>query len=143
MTELLLPLILTRKRKMKKSLLAAVMASASLILTAVPATAIETEKSGNCSAGSIWQADLELEYKVFDLGFEIDTKSADEKWNFTLSQNGKRVFKESRTAIKDFDDSYAEVEWDLIRPDRKGSDTFTFRAVNQTSGEVCKATLKA
>ena len=128
---------------MKKSLITALMASTSLILASTPATAIETEKTGKCSAGSMWQADLELEYKVFDLGFEIDTKNADEKWNFTLRQNGKRVFNESRTAIKDFDDSYAEVEWDLIRPDRKGSDSFSFRAVNQTSGEVCKATLKA
>lgn len=128
---------------MKKSLLTALMASASLILASTPATAIETEKTGKCSAGSIWQADLELEYKVFDLGFEIDTKNADENWNFTLRHNGKRVVSENRTTVKDFDDSYAEVEWDLIRPDRKGSDTFTFRAVNQTSGEVCKATLKA
>ncbi len=128
---------------MRRSLLTALMASASLILASTPATAIETEKTGKCSAGSIWQADLELEYKVFDLGFEIDTKNADENWNFTLRHNGKRVFSENRTTVKDFDDSYAEVEWDLIRPDRKGSDTFTFRAVNQTSGEVCKATLKA
>jgi hypothetical protein len=128
---------------MKKSLLIVPLASAALILASTPANAIETEKSGKCSAGSIWQADLELEYKVFDLGFEIDTKNADENWNFTLRQNGKRVVSENRPAVKDFDDSYAEVEWDLIRPDRKGSDTFTFRAVNQTSGEVCKATLKA
>ena len=128
---------------MRRSLLTALMASASLILASTPATAIETEKTGKCSAGSIWQADLELEYKVFDLGFEIDTKNADENWNFTLRHNGKRVVSENRTTVKDFDDSYAEVEWDFIRPDRKGSDTFTFRAVNQTSGEVCKATLKA
>ena len=128
---------------MRRSLLTALMASASLILASTPATAIETEKTGKCSAGSIWQADLELEYKVFDLGFEIDTKNADENWNFTLRHNGKLVVGENRTTVKDFDDSYAEVEWDLIRPDRKGSDTFTFRAVNQTSGEVCKATLKA
>ena len=128
---------------MRRSLLTALMASASLILASTPATAIETEKTGKCSAGSIWQADLELEYKVFDLGFEIDTKNADENWNFTLRHNGKRVVSENRTTVKDFDDSYAEVEWELIRPDRKGSDTFTFRAVNQTSGEVCKATLKA
>lgn len=128
---------------MRRSLLTALMASASLILASTPATAIETEKTGKCSAGSIWQADLELEYKVFDLGFEIDTKNADENWNFTLRHNGKRVVSENRTTVKDFDDSYAEVEWDLIRPDRKGSDTFIFRAVNQTSGEVCKATLKA
>jgi hypothetical protein len=128
---------------MRRSLLTALMASASLILASTTATAIETEKTGKCSAGSIWQADLELEYKVFDLGFEIDTKNADENWNFTLRHNGKRVVSENRTTVKDFDDSYAEVEWDLIRPDRKGGDTFTFRAVNQTSGEVCKATLKA
>ena len=128
---------------MRRSLLTALMASASLILASTTATAIETEKTGKCSAGSIWQADLELEYKVFDLGFEIDTKNADENWNFTLRHNGKLVVSENRTTVKDFDDSYAEVEWDLIRPDRKGSDTFTFRAVNQTSGEVCKATLKA
>ena len=128
---------------MRRSLLTALMASASLILASTTATAIETEKTGKCSAGSIWQADLELEYKVFDLGFEIDTKNADENWNFTLRHNGKRVVSENRTTVKDFDDSYAEVEWELIRPDRKGSDTFTFRAVNQTSGEVCKATLKA
>ncbi len=128
---------------MRRSLLTALMASASLILASTTATAIETEKTGKCSAGSIWQADLELDYKVFDLGFEIDTKNADENWNFTLRHNGKRVVSENRTTVKDFDDSYAEVEWDLIRPDRKGSDTFTFRAVNQTSGEVCKATLKA
>ena len=128
---------------MRRSLLTALIASASLILASTTATAIETEKTGKCSAGSIWQADLELEYKVFDLGFEIDTKNADENWNFTLRHNGKRVVSENRTTVKDFDDSYAEVEWELIRPDRKGSDTFTFRAVNQTSGEVCKATLKA
>ena len=128
---------------MRRSLLTALMASASLILASTTATAIETEKTGKCSAGSIWQADLELEYKVFDLSFEIDAKNADENWNFTLRHNGKRVVSENRTTVKDFDDSYAEVEWDLIRPDRKGSDTFTFRAVNQTSGEVCKATLKA
>lgn len=128
---------------MKKNIFIAAIASASLLLTSLPAQAIETEQTGKCSSGSIWQADLELEYKVYDLGFEVDTKNADENWNFTLRHNGKRVVSESRTAIKDFDDSYAEVEWDVIRPDRKGNDTFSFRAVNQVSGEVCRATLKA
>lgn len=128
---------------MKNLLFVAVTASASLVIASTAALAFETEKSGKCSAGSIWQADLELEYRVFDLGFEIDSKNGDESWYFTLRHNGKRVVNESRDAIKDFDDSYAEVEWDVVRPDRKGRDTFTFRSVNQVSGEVCKATLKA
>ena len=127
---------------MKKNLVVAVISTTSLFLASSSAYAIETEQKGNCSSGSIWQADLELEFEVFDLGFEIDTKNTDENWNFTLRHNGKRVFSQSLPAVKDFDDSYAEVEWDVVRPDRRGSDTFKFRAVNQVSGEVCKATLR-
>lgn len=128
---------------MKKIVIAATFMAGSLVLSAIPAKAVEVEKTGNCSAGSLWQADLELEYQVFDLGFEIDTRNGNENWNFTLRHNGKRVLSDSRTSVKEFDDSYAEVEWDVIRPDRKGNDTFAFRAVNQVSGEVCRATLKS
>ena len=135
--------LLSRKGIMKKIAITSAMALALGGIYLAPANAIEVERSGNCSAGSIWHADLELEYKVFDLSFEIDTRNTDGNWNFTLKQNGKRAYSDSRPAIKDFDDSYAEVEWDVIRPDRKGSDSFSFRAVNQTSGEVCKVTLKA
>lgn len=124
---------------MKKAVAAAVTLSLSL---AVPAYAAEVEQKGNCSANSRWSADLELEYKVFDLGFEVDTKEENQDWRFTLNHNGKRVFSETRQAVKDFDDSYSEVDWDVIRPDRKGTDTFNFRAVNQTTGEICRATLK-
>ena len=128
---------------MKKKAFGAMLLSSSIVLTISPAHSVEIERTGNCSAGSLWQADLELEYNVFDLGFEIDTRNGGENWNFTLRHNDKRVISESRTSVKEFDDSYAEVEWDVIRPDRRGSDSFTFRAVNQSSGEVCRATLKA
>lgn len=123
--------------------LIALVSSASLVFASASAYAIETEQSGKCSSGSLWQADLELEYNVFDLSLEINTRKSDEVWKFSLRHNGKRVTNESRTAIKKFDDSYAEVEWDVIRPDRKGSDSFKFRAVNQVTGEVCRATLRA
>ena len=91
----------------------------------------------------MWNAELELEYRVFDLSFDVDSRNAGEQWKLTLNHNGKRVANQTVEAMKDFDDSYAELEWDLIRPDRKGKDTFTFRAVNQMTGEVCKATLSA
>jgi hypothetical protein len=124
----------------KKTVIASVVASMSF---AIPAAAIEVEQMGNCSASSRWSADMELEYRVFDLSFDVDTQVADQDWTFTLKQNGKKAFTQTLKSMKDFDDSYAEVEWDVIRPDRKGSDTFNFRAVNKVTGEVCKATLKA
>lgn len=108
-----------------------------------PAQAVEVEKMVNCSSGSMAVAELELEYRVFDLSFDIDTRNAGERWRFTLNQNGKRVASLNLESMKDYDDSYAEVEWDLVRPDRGGRDTFKFRAVNQSTGEVCKATIRA
>lgn len=125
---------------MKKTIIAAVIASMSF---AIPANAIEVEQMGKCTKGSQWSADLELEYKVFDLSFDIDTREANQDWTLTLRQNGKKAFTQTVQSMQDFDDSYAEVEWDMIRPDRKGTDTFNFRAVNKVTGEVCKATLKA
>ena len=107
------------------------------------AQAVEVERMGNCSAGSIWNAELELEYRVFDLSFDVDTRNAGDQWALTLRQNGKKVASQTVQAMKDFDDSYAEFDWDVVRPDRKGKDTFIFRAVNQSSGEICRATLSA
>lgn len=115
----------------------------SLAVLPVSAQAVEIERMGTCSAGSMWNAELELEYRVFDLSFDVDTRNSGEMWTLTLKQNGKRVATQTLEAMKDFDDSYAELDWDLIRPDRKGKDTFVFRAVNKTSGEVCRATLSA
>ncbi len=115
----------------------------SLAVLPVSAQAVEIERMGTCSAGSMWNAELELEYRVFDLSFDVDTRNAGEMWTLSLKQNGKRVASQTLEAMKDFDDSYAELDWDLIRADRKGKDTFVFRAVNKTSGEVCRATLSA
>lgn len=115
----------------------------SLLTLPLSAQAVEVERVGNCSSGSMWNAELELEYRVFDLSFDVDTRQAGEKWRLTLNQNGKRVASQTVESMKDFDDSYAEFEWDIVRPDRSGRDTFKFRAVNQTTGEVCKATLTA
>lgn len=108
-----------------------------------PSSAVEIERMGNCSSGSIWHADLELEFRVFDLGFEVDTKKANENWRFTMKHNGKSVYANTQQSFTDFEDSYAEVEWNLVRPDRKGQDKFRFRAVNQKTGETCAVTIRS
>lgn len=109
---------------------------------AAPAQAREIERQGTCSQGSFWEASVELEYSVHDLDFDIDTRVANQTWTMTLTHNKKKVRTQARTAIKDYDDSYAEVEWDFIRRNQRGADTFTFRAVNDTTGEICRVTIK-
>lgn len=109
---------------------------------AVSASAREMVRTGNCSAGSIYEADMELEYRVWDLSFDVETRTANQNWTFTLKQNGKSVYNSTKSAVSDFDDNYAEVEWDVIRPDRSSRDRFQFVAKNQVTGEVCRVTLR-
>ena len=77
---------------------------------------------------------------------------AEERWTYTLTQNGTVVSTSTRTARADDDDDddryddspspryRAEVGWDRDRPDTAGTDTFVMRAVNTVTGEVCTVT---
>ena len=106
-------------------------------------TLADVETRGKCSAGSQWEADLEREFNVYAMNFEVKTQKADESWRLTLTHNGKRVHSNTRSTLQDFDDRYADVDWEIIRPDRKGvTDRFTLAAKNTVTGEVCKTTLR-
>ena len=130
--------------KRKAKLLGAIALVATLpgLLIAAPAQATEIERSGNCSMGSIFSAEIELEYNVWDINFEVNTREAGDTWRLIVNQNGKRVSKQRVQSFQDWDDSYSEVEWSLIRPHRAGDDRFFMSAKNLSTGEICKITLR-
>ena len=113
------------------------------IVVAAPANAIERETRGNCSQGSIWFAEIELEYGVWDLGFEVNTRAEEGKWRLLVKQNGRTVSNSRAEAFRDWDDNYSEIEWDLIQRDRPGNDRFFMRAKNLTTGEICRTTIRS
>lgn len=110
--------------------------------------------TGTCSAGSRWVAELESDDGEIETEFTVKTGTAGQRWTYTLTQNGQVVATSTRTARAD-DDSLdddsdedapsprhpAEVEWDRDRPDTRGADTFTMRAVNTVTGETCTASI--
>ena len=123
-----------------------VLASLSLVATigvAAPANAIERETRGNCNQGSIWFADIELEYGVWDLGFEVNTRAEEGTWRLLVKQNGRTVSNSRAEAFRDWDDNYSEVEWDLIQRDRPGNDRFFLSAKNLATGEICRTTIRS
>lgn len=112
------------------------------VVVASPASA-DVETRGNCTMESQWEADIEREFNVYGIDFEVKTQKADENWRLTLTQNGKRVYTNTRATFMELDDRYADVDWEIIRPDRKGvTDRFTVTATNAVTGEVCKTTLR-
>lgn len=127
---------------MKRSLAVLAATTIAIPLLATPAAAVEVERRGTCSAGSLWNASVEREFGVYDLDFEIDTRDADSTWNLKVLHNQKQASTRTAKAVLEWDDNYAEVDWSLLRPNRKGTDTFTFRATNATTGETCSTTIK-
>lgn len=116
--------------------------TAGTIALAAPAQA-DVKTRGTCSAGSTWEADIERDFNVYGMDFEVKTQTANEPWRLVVTQNGKRVLTNTRSTFQEIDDRYADVDWEVVRPDRKGvSDRFTLTATNTVTGEVCKTTLR-
>jgi hypothetical protein len=130
-------------RKMKFTAIAAGATLATTGLLAAPAAAaprvlaeVERETMGTCSAGARWDLNLEREFGVIDIGFEIDGATPGERWTVVVKRNGSQVVKVSRPA-----DAEGEVDVDHIVRDRSGSDRFTVRATS-ASDQVCRAALR-
>lgn len=120
---------------------ATALSAAALVGAASPASAV-TETRGTCSAGSTWEADLERDLGVYGIDFEVTTGAGGQRWRLTVEQNGTRVHGSTRTTRAD-DDRYADVDWEVLRPDRAGvRDRFALTAVNAVTGERCATTLR-
>lgn len=114
------------------------------VVTAPIASAADVEKRGSCSAASRWEAEAEHDDGGLETAFEVKARRAGDSWRATLTHDGTRVYTNTRTARLGDDSSSsrpARAEWSRFRPDTAGSDTLVWRAVNTTTGEVCRATL--
>ena len=107
----------------------------------------DTRSTGACSGTSRWVADIGVDDGEIDVDFKVKTRSTGQRWTYTLTQNGERVYTSTRTTrADDSDDSMddnpgpltAEVEWERDRPDSPGTDRLVLRAVHKASGEVCR-----
>jgi hypothetical protein len=131
---------------MKKKIMGgtALAASAALLAAgtvfAAPASAapleIERESSGMCSSGARWDFNLERDFGVVDIDFEIDGATAGQRWTVRMEKNGKKILKRSVLA-----DNEGELDVSHLVRDSAGTDKFSVRATS-ASGQVCSASLR-
>jgi hypothetical protein len=93
-------------------------------------------RTGNCSNNSDWKLKLSPENGQIEVEFEVDTPRIGQTWNVTLKKNGTAFFQGMRTT-KAPSGSFT-VRRVVSNP--AGTDDFVGRAVNQTTGEVCRGT---
>ncbi len=128
-----------------RSALATTAALATAATLAVPAVAgaapvrtdVERESGGRCTASSFWDLNLEKEGGRIEIDLDIDTPAPGQRWKVTVNHNDRTVVNRTRATDR-------EGELDLTRwvNDRSGRDRVTFRAVNRSTGETCRGSLR-
>ena len=114
-----------------------------LAITAVGAVAPVTVAAKNgdvirvgaCSSRSDWKLKLSPENGRIEVEFEVDTPVVGETWRVRIRHNGDLFFAARRTTQA----PSGSFEVRRVRDDTAGSDSFAARAVNVTTGEVCRA----
>ena len=88
------------------------------------------------SGGSDWELSLDRDDGKIEFELDIDTPRSGQRWGIVIKQNDNAFFSDTRRTDDDED-----IEIDRDRPDRSGTDRFSFRAVNRATGEVCEGGL--
>ena len=111
--------------------------TAGIALAAAPGAnampAVETGKSGACTAGAWWELSLEREFGSLEVDMDIERARSGERWTFTLKHNGKA--KKVVRMVADYDGD-VDAQWFLR--DRAGVDRVTVKATS-ASGQTCVA----
>jgi hypothetical protein len=93
-------------------------------------------RTGACSNRSDWKLKLSPEDGRIEVEFEIDTPRVGQTWNVTIKKNGNKIFTGQRTT-KAPSGSFTVRQ---VTSNPAGTDSFVGRAVNLTTGEVCRGT---
>jgi hypothetical protein len=91
-------------------------------------------RRGNCTGATDWKLKLDHDDGRIEAEFEVDQNRNGQRWRVVLRRDGKRVFKGVRTTHGP--SGSFEVERKIGNP--AGPDRIKARAVNLSSGEVCK-----
>jgi len=116
------------------TILAGAAVSMPATMAAKGSAVIET---GNCSAASDWRLKVKPEDGKLELEFEVDQNKVGKTWNVVLKHNGNKFWSGQKTT-KAPSGSFTVHKLTNNAP---GTDSFSGRATNPATGEVCFGTV--
>lgn len=120
----------------------AVLAGALLSLSLVaPAAASggdgRVQRSGSCSDGAVWKLKAKPDDGRMEVEAEVDSNVTGQRWAWRITHDGGVSAKGTARTLGP--SGSFSVERRLV--DGAGSDTFGFRAVDKSSGQVCRGSV--
>ena len=130
--------MLTTLKRRALGLVAVTLVGGAMI--AIPATAAAKDgdviRTGSCSNNSDWKLKLSPENGKIEVEFEVDTPKIGQTWNARIKKNGNVIWRGTRTTTE----PSGSFSVRRVTGNPAGTDAFVGRAVNQTTGEVCRGT---
>jgi hypothetical protein len=91
-------------------------------------------RHGACTDGGRWRLELSDHGARIEVDFEVHRSPVGDRWGVRLRHNGVVFFQDVKTARD------GEFSVDRFVRDRIGTDRFIGRAIDRTTGEVCRGT---
>jgi hypothetical protein len=122
------------RRSALSAMSVAILAGAALSMPgAIAAKGTAIIRTGSCSAASDWKLKVKPDDGRLELEFEVDQNRNGKTWNVVLKHNGTQ-FWSGQKVTKAPSGSFSVSK---LTANAAGTDSFTARATNPVSGEVC------
>lgn len=95
------------------------------------------ERRGVCGQSAVYDAEVDREDGGLEVNFDLDRAASGERWRIVLDQNGEGFFNEVRTV-----DREGEIDVEIQRPDRSGTDEFRMQATRMSGEGNCAVTIR-
>jgi hypothetical protein len=121
-------------RKIARISIAVALATAMIGVTPALANDADVIRRGNCSGASDWKLKLSPENGRIEVEYEVDQNKNGVQWRVRIFKEGVRIFAGTRTTQA----PSGSFEVRVVTGNTTGDDSFRARAVNLSSGEVCR-----
>jgi hypothetical protein len=91
-------------------------------------------RRGSCSGTSDWKLKLSPENGKIEVEYEVDSNKVGQTWRVKLFHDGNRIFRGTRQTQGPSGSFTVRV----LANNTAGTDSFSGRATNVASGEVCR-----
>ena len=108
----------------------------ALIISPSAAGNGDVRRSGSCGGNSEWKLKLSPEDGRLEVEFEVDQNVNGDKWRVIMRHEGDRFFRGVRTTKA----PSGSFEVHRVVDDEAGKDSFTARARNLSTDELCRGT---
>lgn len=123
---------------MKRGIALALAVVTALAVFLIPGVASAGDEDvirrGSCSGSSDWKLKVSPEDGGLEVEYEVDQNVSGDRWRVRIGHDGELAFR----GVRRTGGASGSFEVRIVEPNNAGTDLFRARAVNRSTGEICR-----